>query len=382
MTRSVWDSLQAVRVAVLIVFLPVVLYRIWRLVRYPTSIPAIAATVFGVWVWFWMLIFTEPVWTAMPASVHAVSMGGWAPVWMAGCLQIFVIGINGDVSQVWIRRGLCATFAVTGLVLIVVAVAVSQSRVLVSSADMLALTNALLDGGDRGAAVAQVVSSGFLAVVLVQLAWVGFRHADRTPVGVGLGLLAMAAVLQLTAIALTGVWRPLTGGGMGIGGRYVPLLQILPGCAGAALMVVGFAWPPVMLRVQARRELRRLRPLHDALVGMFPGLSPPAESQIRLSDLVFEWVAHVQDGLTILSQRREVPVETGWAPPADQIGRVVEVANWISGQSVSGFSCEWLRPPMGMSDQAWVLAIADAYRNCMETSEVQEVGRERLPVKT
>ncbi|MEC4838454.1 hypothetical protein R2325_02430 [Mycobacteroides chelonae] len=146
MTRSVWDSLQAVRVAVLIVFLPVVLYRIWRLVRYPTSIPAIAATVFGVWVWFWMLIFTEPVWTAMPASVHAVSMGGWAPVWMAGCLQIFVIGINGDVSQVWIRRGLRTTFIVTGLVLIVVAVAVSQSRVLASSADMFALTNALLDG--------------------------------------------------------------------------------------------------------------------------------------------------------------------------------------------------------------------------------------------
>lgn len=119
MTRSVWDSLQAVRVAVLIVFLPVVLYRIWRLVRYPTSIPAIAATVFGVWVWFWMLMFTEPVWSVMPPYVHAVSIG-WAPVWMAGCLQIFVIGISGDVSQAWIRRGLRATFIATGLVLVAV----------------------------------------------------------------------------------------------------------------------------------------------------------------------------------------------------------------------------------------------------------------------
>ncbi|MFV8308553.1 hypothetical protein [Mycobacteroides chelonae] len=376
MTRSVWDSLHAVRIAVLIGFLPVVLYRIWRLVRYPTSIPAIAATAFGVWVWFWMLMFTEPVWAAMPPYVHAVTMGGWAPVWMACCLQIFVIGISGDASQGWIRRGLRATFFVTGLVLVVVAVAVSQSRVLVSSADMLTLTNTLLDGGDRGAAVAQVVSCGFLAIVLVQLAWVGFRHADRTPVGMGLGLLAAAALLQLTALVLTGIWRPM----IGIGGVYGPLLQILPGCIGAVLMVVGFAWPPVMLRVQARQELRRLRPLHEALVNMFPGLFPPMESQIRLSDLVFEWVAHVQDGLTILSQRREVPVEGSMPLPADQPSQVLGVANWISGQSVSGFSCQWLHPPIGMSDQAWVLAIADAYRNCAETSGFQEAGHERLPV--
>ncbi len=381
MTRSVWDSLQSVRIAILIGFLPVLMYRIWRLVRYPTSIPAIAVTAFGVWVWMWMLLFTEPVWAVMPPFVHAVGIGGWAPVWMAGCLQIFVIGISGDVSQVWIRRGLRATFVVTGLVLVVVAVAVSQSRVLVSSADILTLTNALLDGGDRGAAVAAVVSMGFLAVVLLQLVWVGFRHADRTPVGTGLGLLATAAVLQLVAIAFGGIWRPLTGGGKWIGGSYGPLLEILPGCVGAVFMIVGFAWPPVMLRVQARGELRRLRPLHDALIDMFPGLFPPAESQIRLSDLVFEWVAHIQDGFTILSQSRGIPVETSMPIPADQADRVSEVANWISGQTVSGFSGEWLHPPTGMSDQAWVLAIADAYRGRVEALGTREVRREYLQVR-
>ncbi|MFA4084764.1 hypothetical protein [Mycobacteroides salmoniphilum] len=367
------------RIAILIGFLPVMLYRIWRLVRYPTSIPAIAATVFGVWVWVWMLMFTEPVWSVMPSYVHAVSIG-WAPVWMAGCLQVFVIGISGDVSQVWIRRGLHATFVVTGLVLIAVSVAASHSRVLVSSADMLTFTNALLGGGDPGAAVAQVVSSGFLTVVLIQLACVGFRHADRTPVGMGLGLLATAAVLQLVAIAVTGFWRPSTGVGRSFGGDYGPLLQIVPGCISVMIMVVGFAWPPVMLRTRARRELRRLRPLRDALVGMFPGLFPPAESQIRLSDLVFEWMAHIQDGLTLLSQHREIPAETSVTIPADKLDHVLKVANWISGQSVSGFSYEWLRPPMGMSDQAWVLAVADAYRGRVEAFDKREARRERLPV--
>lgn len=381
MTRSVWEFLQAVRIAILIGFLPVLLYRVWRLVRYPTSIPAIAATAFGVWVWFWMLLFTERVWAVMPPYVHAVSIGGWAPVWMAGCLQIFVIGISGDVSQLWIRRGLRATFVVTGLALIAVAAAVSRSRVLVTSADVLTVTNTLLDGGDRGAAIAAVVSSGFLAVVLVQLAWVGFRHADRTPVGTGLWLLATAAVLQLIAIVFGGIWRPLTGGGKWIGGDYGLLLQILPGCIGAVFMVVGFAWPPVTLRIQARRELRRLRPLHDAFIDMFPGLFPPAESQIRLSDLVFEWMAHIQDGLTLLSQRSETPMETSVPIPADQIDHALRVVNWIAGPSVPGFSCEWLRPPMGMSDQAWVLTIADAYRNRTQGSGVREAGRERMSVR-
>ncbi|MFD6197763.1 hypothetical protein ACFWE3_13765 [Mycobacteriaceae bacterium NPDC060252] len=329
-----------------------------------------------------MLLFTEPVWAVMPPFVHALSIGGWAPVWMAGCLQIFVIGISGDVSQVWIRRWLRATFVVTGLVLVVIAVAVSQSRVLVTSADILTLTNALLDGGDSGAAVAQVVSSGFLVVVLVQLVWVGFRHADRTPVGVGLGLLATASVLQLIAIVCGGFWRPLTGGGKWIGGSSNPLFLILPGCISAVVMVAGFAWPPVMLRVQARRELRILRPLRDAFVGMFPGLFPPMESHIRLSDLVFEWMAQIQDGLTLLSQSRGIPVETSVPIPADQADRVSEVANWISGQTVSGFSGEWLRPPTGMSDQAWVLAIADAYRKRAEAFVQREVRREHLPVTT
>ncbi len=380
MTRSAWDSLQAIRIAVLIGFLPVVLYRVWRVVRYPTSIPAVAATAFGVWVWLWMLIFTEPVWSVMPPYVHAVSIG-WAPVWMAGCLQIFVIGISGDVSQAWIRRGLRVTFIATGLVLVAVSVAAAHSRVLLSSADTFTLTNALLDGIDRGAAVTEVVSRGFLAMVLVQLAWVGFRHADRTPVGVGLGMLATAAVLQLVAIGCTGIWGPLTGGAGWVASDHGPLLRILPGCIGALIMIVGFAWPPVMLRVQALRELRLRGPLHDALVGMFPGLCPPKESQIRLSDLVFEWMAQIQDGLTLLSQSRGVPVETKMPIPADQADRVSEVANWISGQSVSGFSCKWLRSPTGMSDQAWVLAIADVYQGRTKTFSKPEAPREYLQVQ-
>ncbi|WP_234797602.1 hypothetical protein [Mycobacteroides chelonae] len=143
-------------------------------------------------------------------------------------------------------------------------------------------------------------------------------------------------------------------------------LQTWPGCIAAILMVAGFFWPPVMLRVQAYRVVKSLRPLHDALAGLFPGLFPPKQSRIRLSDLAFEWSTQIQDGLTLLAQRREVPPKTDHPMPPDRIN---DVTNWLIGKSVPGFSAEWLRTPGGVSDEEWVLEIADAYRERQEDLE-------------
>lgn len=359
---SAWELVQTARIATLVCFPPVLMYRIWRVARYPTSIPAVAAAAFGIWVWFLTLLFTEPVWSAMPPRMHAVWMGGWALVGIAGCLQIFVIGISRDVSPIWIRRGMCATFAVTAVVFVAVGVFATRSHVLVTSEDVQTLSNTLVNGGDRAAVTASVLSSGFLVGVLVQLAWVGFRHADRTPVGTGLGLLAIAAVLELVAFVCGGIWRPLSGGGPFIGGDYGLLLQILPGCVGVVTMIVGFAWPPVLLHIRARRDLRRLWPLHDVLVRIFPGLSPPADTRIRMSDLVFECVAHVHDGLTVLARIRQVPFGSGALVPGGLPQRASAVSYWLVGKHIPGFSCQWLRAPDGVSDEDWALAIADGFR--------------------
>ena len=83
---------------------------------------------------------------------------------------------------------------------------------------------------------------------------------------------------------------------------------------------------------------------------------------MRLSDLVFEWTTHIQDGLTLLAQRGGVPLETDRRAAADILGRAATVAKWLVGQSVPGFSCEWLRTPVGVSDARWVLAVSDGYR--------------------
>lgn len=375
-----WEVMQTVRVAVLICFLPVVLYRIWRVVRYPTSIPAVAVTAFGASAWLWFLAFTDSVWAALPPIMHAVSMGGWPAISIAACLQVFVVGISGEASPDRIRRGLRTTFAVAAVALVVVAVTVRNSSVLMTAYDALTISNIVYSGGDRASAIATIVTSGYVISVVLQMVWVGFRHADRTPVGVGLGLLAAASAFQVVGSLCGGIWRPLAHGEGFIGSPVGLWFQTLPGCVAAVLMVVGFLWAPVVLHVQARRDMRRLRPLRDTLADVFQGLFPPAEYRIRLSDKVFEWGAHVQDGLTLLAQNRGVPLGSTALVPEERSERASAVANWILGQSGSEISCEWLRPPVGTSDQAWMLAIADAYleRGALVS---HESGRERLAVR-
>lgn len=369
-TQSTWDLMQIVRVAMLVCFLPGLLYRIWRVVRYPTSVPAVAVTVFGVSVWIWFVVYTDWVWAALPEAARAVSVAGWPAITIAACLQIFVVGISGDASPERIRRGLWITMAGAAIALTVVFIAMSYSEVVPRADDVLATANAMYAGTDRGALVAIVVSSGYMVLVALQLAWVGSRNADRTPVGVGLGLLAAASAFQVVASICGGMWSPLSRGEGFIGGAVGRWLQTWPGCIAAGLIVAGFLWPPIMLRVQARRELRRLGPLRDALAGMFPGLFPPVESRIRSSDLVFEWTTHVQDGLTLLAQSRRVPLVADSPLPKSGSERSRDVVNWLVGEAVPGFSYEWLRPPEGVSEGPWVLEIADAYRERQEDLEV------------
>ncbi|SHU08294.1 Uncharacterised protein [Mycobacteroides abscessus subsp. bolletii] len=132
--------------------------------------------------------------------------------------------------------------------------------------------------------------------------------------------------------------------------------------------MVGFLYPPVSLHLQARRAVHALTPLRDALAAQFPGLGPPADSAMRLSDLAFEWTTHIQDGLTLLAQARGVPLSTYALIPADVAARSASVANWVTDQVVPGFSCEWLQPPASTSDERWVHELAKAYRVRQEMS--------------
>lgn len=368
-SQSTWELMQAVRIVILVCFLPVLLYRLWRIVRHPASVPAIAATTFGLAVWFWFLVYTDGVWAVLPPSARAVSVVGWPAITIAACVQIFVVGIKGNASPERLRRGLWLTFAVAAIALVVVVVAVSHGHPPSMEGDVLTISNALYAGDDIGLVLGIVVSSGYVMFVFLQLAWAGFRNADKTPVGVGLGLMAVASVFQVVASFCGGVWGPLSRGEGFMGGAAGVWLRTWPGSVAACLIVAGFLWPPVTLRVLAWQQLRRLRPLRDALGGAFPRLFPPMESRTSLPDLAFEWMTHIQDGLTLLAQSRAVPIVTDFPARRSESERALAVVNWLVGRSVPGFSCEWLHAPDGISDEAWVLAIASAYRERQEGLE-------------
>lgn len=379
---ALWNVMAIARITFLLCFLPVLLYRIWRLWRYPASAPAVAATCFGMIMWFWLVILSDIWWSALPPTVRASSMGGCLVTTVAVCIQIFVLGISGSASPERARRGRRLILVVTAIVLVVVVVSANHSRVLLETTDLHELTNALLDGGDSGAIVSSVVGNGYLAVSLAQLIWIGFRHADLTPVGTGLGLLAVASSFEIVSVVVGGVLRPLTGGRDLISGRYGVVVQSVSGSVGVTLLALGFLWPPVVLRIEARQAERRLRSLHDMLADMFPGLFPPVESRIRLSDKIFDWSTHIQDGLTLWAQSCGVPLETDAPIPKRKSERAVVVANWLVGEPVPGFSSQWLHPPEAVGDEAWVLAIADAYRERQEGLGALLSDGERLPVRT
>lgn len=312
--------------------------------------------------WFWILEFTDAVWSVLPPIVRAASAGGWAAVTIGACLQIFVIGIAGDASPERIRRGLRLTAVTAILALVVVAALAGRSQALMSAGNGDSVADVLIAGDDPWAVAALVVGNVYIMSVVVQLAWAGFRHADRTPLGVGLGLMAIGAIFQLVASSFGGIWQPLSHGKGFIGSALGLWFQTWSGCIAAVLMVSGFLWPPVMLRIQARRDVRRLLPLHDGLDRLFPGLFPPTAPRMRLTDLAFERITQIQDGLTLLAQGRGVLPSTDHPIPEHCTDRVVGVTDWLIGQEVPGFSAEWLHAPAGMDDESWVLAIADAYR--------------------
>lgn len=181
-------------------------------VAIPSLLPGKAVTGFGVLLWLWLLAFTDSVWSVLPTWLRAVSAGGWAAVTLAACLQAFVLGISGHTTPARVRRHLWITFTTAGCVLVVVATATLVSDTSAVLQDPYVFTNSLMEGRDPGLLVSSVTSTAYVALILVQLIWTGARNVSRTPVGIGLGLLAAASAVELVVLVSGGIWAPLAHG--------------------------------------------------------------------------------------------------------------------------------------------------------------------------
>ncbi|MGV0585651.1 hypothetical protein ABQE45_18080 [Mycobacteroides chelonae] len=371
MTLSIvaaWDQLPRergyLRVATLVVVVcltPAVVYRLWRW-RQRRSSPAAGVSAIAVSaLWLWLLL--HGWWEGLPPVAKAVEITGGPGVVWASVLQVFMLRLRG-VSGPRLRRTVWFIAAAALCVLSVMTAAVVIWDAASVDLDVYRF-NAAPNFTNPGLVIAAVTGAMYSFAVLVQMVWLGVRYADNTPTGWGLGLLGAAAAACLVPVVRGGIMHHL---GIAVV-RDSMWLSTVPATLCAALLIAGFAAPPLMMYAQARRKLAQLKPIRDFLVGALPSLDAPLAPGASRTDVVHEWCSQIQDGLTLTAQQRGTP-QQGIQPQLALSERAEAVARWLAGVAEPNLNCQWLTTPETVTSQDWTLAIAAAYQRYRASADL------------
>ncbi|MBA0044735.1 hypothetical protein [Mycobacteroides sp. LB1] len=319
-----------------------------------------AGAIFAVSIWPWALCDIEPIWGKLPPQIQAFHAAGGIGVVASASAWVLVIEACGQADHVTRRKKIQRLVVGAAITLAAVAALTGSAVSTPGGGDFFTyLTEPRRDSLSLLAAT--LIGHIFAAGVLTHLALLAVWRIDRTPAGRGLGLLGAAGSAVAIAVVTRGICAEL----FQWYGHPPPAwcgltVQTSAVTAGAVLAISALTWPPLALHYQARRELRRLRPLRDALIELFPGLVPPQPFAVRLTDLVPEWIGQIQDGLSLMAQYRDLPLENA-APPHDRTKHVQAAIDWIKGQSPLGISASWLQAPTPLTNSEWIRVLADAF---------------------
>lgn len=348
-----WGFVPAANIAVLVCLTPLMVYRVWRWWHRRSS-PATAATALAV-AMLWLQMGLAWGWNLLPQVAKAVEISGGPGVMLLSVMQLIVISLRDPSMTRFLREARTVSVA-AACVLTVITVAVVMGEA--TAMDLRPYRfHVSPEFTNSGLAAATVIANVYMAVILVQIVWLGTRRANNTPTGWGLGLLATAAAACLVAVVHGGILNHL---GVVVAPHSM-WLTVVPSSVCAVCLVAGLATPPVMLYWQARRKLHALSPIRGRLIKEFPSLATPLAPGASGSDMVDEWCSQIQDGLTLTAQLRDTPLE-GTKPPAALAFRAAAVARWLAGDPNPALNCCWLSTPEAISGQDWVLAIAARYR--------------------
>ncbi|TDZ91006.1 hypothetical protein CCUG62472_04260 [Mycobacteroides salmoniphilum] len=358
--RWFWDHCQALELVVLALAAPAVLYRGWRWWTDRPSLPLAAGAIFAVSIWPWALCDIEPIWRRLPPQIQAFHAAGGIGVLASASAWVLVVEACGMADHVSRRKKIRRLVVGAAVTLATIAALTSSVVSTPGGGDFFTyLTEPRRDS--LGLFAATLIGHIFAAGVLAHLALLTVRRMDRTPAGRGLRLLGAAGGAVAMAVITRGVCAELF---QWHGYRPPPwcglTVQTSAITAGAVLAISALTWPPLALRHQARRTLRQLRPLRDGLIELFPGLAPPQPFGTRLTDLVPEWIGQIQDGLSLMAQCRNLPLENA-APPQDRMKHVQAAVDWIGGQSPLGMSVSWLQAPPPLTNAEWIRVLANAF---------------------
>jgi hypothetical protein len=213
------------------------------------------------------------------------------------------------------------------------------------TAAVLALTVTPLIGW-----VAIVVGCAFVCVT-------GLRNLAWNPLGRGIGLYTIGALVVLVLAAVQ-IVRTIQ---HGVNAARHPTPQ-WAWSAAALFIATGAVWILVEVSVRARILMRRIEPLHTALVARFPEVVAEDPKKVRSVSLrASDQVAHVMDALYLQSgggASHDIAAD----PPERMTDRAIVVARWVRDPSVGMLDARSVAPPPGASARRWVSAIAKAYR--------------------
>lgn len=358
-THAQWDRTWFLTVAALLIFTPLVALRIRQSWRHRSSVPAVAAGAGATLLYVAWLTGLQQVWQLQPASFRGVLDVVLWDVLVAACLQVFMVGAGSDIPADRLRRRVRVLIAVAAIVFVVVLVLSVRAPRCVN-ADMYVCSSMPIP---RNQVPTALIAASYIVAVLVHSAWLGFRRANRTPTGWGMGLLACGCVAYTIAGLHAGFYRTLTAGGQLESFTSSWAIEGAAASAGTALIIAGFVYPPVAVRVRTYRCLRRLAPLWALALSYYPTLAAASGHRLSVSERLWEQVAHLQDALTLSAQLRRTPLH-GDAPPPMLANHAGAVARWFAGDTVPHLNCRWLQAPASATAAQWMLAVADTYRTC------------------
>ncbi|SKU56706.1 Uncharacterised protein [Mycobacteroides abscessus subsp. massiliense] len=361
-THEQWDRAWFLTVASLVVFTPLVGLRIRQSWRHRSSIPAVAAAAGATVLYLAWLTGLQQIWQLLPAAVRGVLDAVLWDVLAVACLQIFMVGVSSDLPADRTRRHVRILIALAATVFGAVLVLSVRAPRCVST-DMYACSSMPIPHNQIPTAL---IGASYISAVLLHCAWLGFRRTNRTPAGAGMGLLASGCVAYTVTVAHAGFYRTLTPGGRGQSFTGSWAIEGAPASVGTALMIAGFVYPPVALRLHAYRRLRRLSPLWELAVRCYPTLAPAPEARSSMTERLWDRVAYLQDALTLTAQLRHTPLQ-GDPPPPLLLDHADAVAHWLTGDYVPHLNCSWLPAPAATTAAQWILAVADSYRTGAQT---------------
>ncbi|SKZ39169.1 Uncharacterised protein [Mycobacteroides abscessus subsp. massiliense] len=355
-THEQWDRAWFLTVASLVVFTPLVVLRIRQSWRHRSSIPAVAAGAGATVLYVAWLTGLQQVWQLQPAALRGVLDVALWDVVIAACLQIFMVGAGSDIPASRLRQRVRVLIAIAATVFgVVLALSLRAPRCV--NADMYVCSSMPIP---RDQVPTALIAAVYISAVLVHCAWLGFRRANRTAAGWGMGLLACGCTAYLICVVHAGFYRTLSPGGQleSFTGSWA--VEGAPASAGTAFIIAGFVYPPVAVRVHAYRCLRRLAPLWALALSYYPTLAAASGHRVSVSERLWEQVAHLQDALTLSAQLRRAPLH-GDAPPPMLADHAGAVARWFAGDTVPHLNCRWLQAPASTTVVQWMLAVADSY---------------------